>query len=177
MINIEKIDDTFFTKTIEFLKSVPSIESVDDKILKNACIAVEEEKIVGCISYEEFGAKGLIRYFVFKKVLDMSYLDSLINKLKENAIKNDIIEFVCVAESDQIKDLFRNLEFKEIVNDECITTMKSQENKEDKKFCSCYANELKEAMVKFHTENEKFDADLVNAKIRKKCGKLPKYLE
>lgn len=73
--------------------------------------------------------------------------------------------------------LERASEFKEIVNDECITTMKSQENKEDKKFCSCYANELKEAMVKFHTENEKFNADLVNAKIRKKCGKLPKYLE
>ena len=116
MINIEKIDDTFFNKTIDFLRSVPSIESVDDKILKNACVAVEEDKIVGCISYEEFGNKGLIRYFVFKKILDMSYLDSLINKLKENAINNNIDEFVCVAESDQIKELFKNLEFNEITN-------------------------------------------------------------
>ena len=116
MINIEKIDDTFFTKTIDFLRSVPSIESVDDKILKNACIALEEDKIVGCISYEEFGNKGLIRYFVFKKVLDMSYLNRLIDKLKENAINNKIDEFVCVAESDQIKELFRNLEFNEITN-------------------------------------------------------------
>ena len=116
MINIEKIDDTFFTKTIDFLRSVPSIESVDDKILKNACIALEEDKIVGCISYEEFGNKGLIRYFVFKKVLDMSYLNRLIDKLKENAVNNKIDEFVCVAESDQIKELFRNLEFNEITN-------------------------------------------------------------
>ena len=116
MINIEKIDDTFFTKTIDFLRSVPSIESVDDKILKNACIALEEDKIVGCISYEEFGNKGLIRYFVFKKVLDMSYLNRLIDKLKEKAVNNKIDEFVCVAESDQIKELFRNLEFNEITN-------------------------------------------------------------
>ena len=116
MINIEKIDDTFFNKTIDFLRSVPSIEVVDDKILRNACIAVEDDKIVGCISYEEFGSKGLIRYFVFKKVLDMSYLDSLINKLKENAKNNNINEFVCVAESEQIKELFKNLEFNEINN-------------------------------------------------------------
>ena len=114
MINIEKIDDNYFNKTVEFLRSVPSIESVDDKILKNACIAIEDERIVGCISYEEFSDKGLIRYFVFKKVLDMSYLDRLLNKLKENAKSNKIKEFVCVAESEQIKELFTNLCFNEI---------------------------------------------------------------
>ena len=69
MINIERIDENYFNKTIDFLKSVPSIESVDDKILKNACVAIEDDKIVGCISYEEFGDKGLIRYFVFKKII------------------------------------------------------------------------------------------------------------
>ena len=116
MINIEKIDDTYFNKTIEFLKSVPSIESVDDKILKNACVAIEDDRIVGCISYEEFGDKGLIRYFVFKKVLDMSYLNGLLNKLKDYAITKQINEFVCVAESEQIKELFINLDFSEINN-------------------------------------------------------------
>ena len=119
MINIEKIDANYFNKTVDFLKSVPSIESVDDKILKNACIALEEDRIVGCISYEEFSDKGLIRYFVFKKILDMSYLDDLLHKLKENAINNNIKEFVCVAESEQIKELFKNLEFNEI-NDKQI---------------------------------------------------------
>ncbi len=119
MINIEKIDANYFNKTVDFLKSVPSIESVDDKILKNACIALEEDRIVGCISYEEFSDKGLIRYFVFKKILDMSYLDDLLDKLKENAINNNIKEFVCVAESEQIKELFKNLEFNEI-NDKQI---------------------------------------------------------
>lgn len=119
MINIEKIDANYFNKTVDFLKSVPSIESVDDKILKNACIALEEDRIVGCISYEEFSDKGLIRYFVFKKILDMSYLDDLLDKLKENAISNNIKEFVCVAESEQIKELFKNLDFNEI-NDKQI---------------------------------------------------------
>ena len=119
MINIEKIDANYFNKTVDFLKSVPSIESVDDKILKNASIALEEDRIVEYISYEEFSDKGLIRYFVFKKILDMSYLDDLLDKLKENAINNNIKEFVCVAESEQIKELFKNLEFNEI-NDKQI---------------------------------------------------------
>ena len=116
MINIVKIDENYFDKTIEFLKSVPSIESVDDKILKNACVATEDDKIVGCISYEEFGDKGLIRYFVFKKALDIVFLDFLIEKLKYCAKENNINEFVCVAENNQIKELFLSLDFKEIDN-------------------------------------------------------------
>lgn len=116
MINIERIDDLHFNKAVEFLKTVPSIETVDDNILKNACLAIEDDKIVGCISYEEFSEKGLIRYFVFKKVLDMSYLSELINKLKTKAKENDIKEFVCIAESEQIKELFKDLEFNEIIN-------------------------------------------------------------
>ena len=116
MINIEKIDNNSFVKTLDFLKSVPSIETIDEKILSNACIALENTKIVGCISYEEFCEKGLIRYFVFKKALDMSYLDLLLEELKNNALENNIKEFICLAESDQIKDLFVGLNFKELKN-------------------------------------------------------------
>ena len=67
MISVLKINEEWFSKTIDFLKSVPSIESIEENILKNACIALNDDKIVGCISYEEFTCKGLIRYFVFKK--------------------------------------------------------------------------------------------------------------
>ena len=114
MISVLKINDVWFSKTIDFLKSVPSIESIEESILKNACIAVKEDKIVGCISYEEFTCKGLIRYFVFKKALDLDYLEKLLDELKENALKNNIKEFVCVAESDQIKELFKSLNFIDI---------------------------------------------------------------
>lgn len=114
MISVLKINEEWFSKTIEFLKSVPSIESIDEKILNNACIALDDEKIVGCISYEEFSSKGLIRYFVFKKALNLDYLDKLVDRLKENAIKNNINEFVCVAESEQIKELFKSLDFEDL---------------------------------------------------------------
>ena len=114
MISVLKINEEWFSKTIDFLKSVPSIESIEENILKNACIALNDDKIVGCISYEEFGSKGLIRYFVFKKALDLDYLEKLLEELRKNALKNNIKEFICVAESDQIKDLFKSLNFKDI---------------------------------------------------------------
>ena len=138
MINIEKLSTSSFEKTIDFLKTVPSIESIDEKILNNACIASEDDRIVGCISYEEYGMKGLIRYFVFKKALDMSYLDSLLDELKKNALKNEIKEFVCLAESDQIKDLFKGLDFNEVNVDNIFI---DEENIDDTSFkTSCFLN-------------------------------------
>ena len=114
MIIVLKINDEWFSKTIDFLKSVPSIEAIEERILNNACIALDDGKIVGCISYEEFTSKGLIRYFVFKKALNLDYLEVLVENLKENALNNNIKEFVCVAESEQIKELFKTLNFVDV---------------------------------------------------------------
>ena len=50
MIKVEKINDSIFNNAVEFLTSIPSIDKIDEKILKNACIAFDEDKIVGCIS-------------------------------------------------------------------------------------------------------------------------------
>ncbi|UKI50439.1 MAG: hypothetical protein L6U99_03145 [Clostridium sp.] len=50
---------------------MPSIKEIDDDIISNAIIALDNNKIVGCISYEEYGLKGLIRYFIFKKILQI----------------------------------------------------------------------------------------------------------
>ena len=112
MISIEKINNNIFEKTLDFLVSVPSIENVDVSILNNACVAMDNGSLVGCISYEEFGSVGLIRYFVFKKALDLNDLTLLIDKLKEEAINNSMKEFVCIAENNQIKELFTSLDFK-----------------------------------------------------------------
>ena len=111
MITIEKIDSSNFQGVIDFLKSVPSIEKIDEDILDNACIACNDEKIVGCISFEKYSDKGLIRYFVFKKVLAIEYLEDLMSCLEETAVNNGINKLVCVAECSQIEELFKNLNF------------------------------------------------------------------
>lgn len=111
MIKVEKINQTIFSKAIEFLSSVPSIDKIDETILNNACLAFDEGKIVGCISFEEFSNKGLIRYFVFKKVLSLEYLELLLSKLEETAKEKGINCLVCIAECSQIEELFKSLDF------------------------------------------------------------------
>lgn len=114
MITVERINPSAIPNVMEFLKSIPSIDNVDDQILSNACIAYEENKIVGCIAFEEFSEKGLIRYFVFKKVLSMEYLESLLSALEQNAIQKGLRTLVCIAECNQIEELFQTLGFKPI---------------------------------------------------------------
>ena len=114
MISIDRISDSTKDKVCSFLKSVPSIEMVDSAILDNAVIVLEEEKVVGCISFEVFGNKGLIRYFVFKKILDNKTLENLVNELEKKALELMINTLVCIAENDQIEELFNGLGFSDI---------------------------------------------------------------
>lgn len=111
MITVEKINPSAIPNVMEFLKSIPSIDKVDDQILSNACIAYEDQKIVGCIAFEEFSEKGLIRYFVFKKVLSMDYLEQLLAALEKSAQEKGIQMLVCIAECSQIEELFQSLGF------------------------------------------------------------------
>lgn len=114
MIYIEKINDFYKDKALMFLKSVPSIENVDSGILDNAVIALEDDKVVGCISFEEFDDKALVRYFVFKKVLATNYLEMLLSKLEEKAKSKKMDMLVCIAENLQIEELFKTLGFEQI---------------------------------------------------------------
>ncbi len=114
MITIEKINSSIVDDVKFFLSNVPSIDKIDEEILKNACIAYDDDKIVGCISFEKFSLKGLIRYFVFKKALTLSDLEELINVLELNAKNLGINMLICIAECNQIEELFKALNFNEI---------------------------------------------------------------
>ena len=115
MITIEKINALSKEKVVDFLKSVPSIDKLDDNILKNAVIALDGEKVVGCIAFEIFGVKGLVRYFVFKKMLETIYLEKLLNRLEQQAIVEKINTLVCIAECDEIEELFKSLGFEVVL--------------------------------------------------------------
>lgn len=114
MIKIEKINSSSIKQAEDFLKSVPSIDKIDDNILDNAVLAFDEDKIVGCISFEEFHDKGLVRYFVFKKILSLEYLQALLNCLEVTARERGLSSLVCIAECTQIEELFKSLDFEEI---------------------------------------------------------------
>lgn len=110
----ENVKDSNFKRVHDFLSGVSSIESVDDNILKNAVIALDNDKIVGCISFEEYDRIGLIRYFIFKKILSNDFLDELLEKLMINANSLKLKKIVCVADGEQIEELFLSLGFQYI---------------------------------------------------------------
>jgi hypothetical protein len=110
----ENVKDSNFKLVYDFLSGVSSIENIDDNVLKNAVIALENDRIVGCISFEEYDKFGLIRYFVFKKILSNDFLDELISKLMINANLMNLKKLVCVADTEQINELFISLGFEQI---------------------------------------------------------------
>ena len=74
-MRIEEINNTNSKIAYDFLSGVPSIEKIDEHILSNAVLAFDNNKIIGCISFEEYDSIGLIRYFVFS-LFSLSVLDA-----------------------------------------------------------------------------------------------------
>lgn len=125
MLQILNVDENTYKDAYNFLASVPSINDVDDSILRNGAIVVDDDRVIGSMAFEIYDNKGLIRYFVFKKSLPNSILIELLDKLEENARALNLDSLVCVADNIQIEELFKSLSFniinsKIFINEEMI---------------------------------------------------------
>ncbi len=113
---IIKVTDEDLELVRKFLLNVPSISDLDDDILKNGLYVLDGNDISGFISYESFDAKGVIRYFVFKKMLEDDILEELFLSLKEEASNNGIKSLYCVVNNELIQNLFESLDFHVLEN-------------------------------------------------------------
>ncbi len=111
MAKIIKIDEGNLFEVKDFLLNVPAIETIDEEILLNGVIAKEETKIIGCLSYEIFDKNCLIRYFVFKKVLNNEEIEELFKELELSAFKKNLNQIFCIAKNEMVENLFINLGF------------------------------------------------------------------
>lgn len=111
MINLLQVNDNNINDVKTFLSHVPSIEVIDESILKNAIIALDNDKIIGSIAYEAYNKMGLIRYFVFKKILPKEIICDLFSKLESVANTNGITKIISIVSDKQIEDLFLSLGF------------------------------------------------------------------
>ncbi len=117
MFKIEKIDVNSMEKAKKFLLSVPSIKEVDENILKKATLVYDDDSIVGAISYEIYNSVGLIRYFVFKKILNDTFINELFYNMENNAREDNLDKMFCVVNDKTIENLFSSLGF-EIIEKE-----------------------------------------------------------
>ena len=110
-MDIRHINEYDYNLVKDFLLSVKTIKDIDEDVLKNAIIVVDNNDILGAVSYEKFGISGLIRYFVFKRNLTNDTVVSLFKMLEEAAYDDYIKDIYCVVNNGPIEELFNELGF------------------------------------------------------------------
>lgn len=102
----------------KFLLQIDKINEIDKDILNLGYALKDEEKeeIVGYITYEKYSEYGLIRYFIFQKILPIHYIFEMFEKLITKAKLNKIEGFIAIAKSKEVVELFQKLEFYDISN-------------------------------------------------------------
>jgi len=125
MLAIENYSNDNKDKIISFLSSVPSISSLDEKILVNSSVITENLKVIGSMSFEEFDKNGLIRYFVFKRSIPNELLVNMLNNVIDTAKNKNINRLVCIVDNEQIRSLFLELGFNDIEENVYINEEKS----------------------------------------------------
>lgn len=109
---IRKVMSSDLEMVRSFLLNVPSISDLDDNILKNGIMVTLNNDLLGFISYEAFEGRGVIRYFVFQKMLDELVLSTLFKELEKEAGSKEIKSLYCVVDNKLIQTLFESLDFK-----------------------------------------------------------------
>ena len=117
MVSINKVDINNLELVQTFLESIPSIKSVEKDIVKNAICASENEKILGVVSYEKFNYYGLVRYFVFKRTLEIKIIEELFKTLTSKAREDNLIKLISVVNNKDVFSLFEGLGFSLIDED------------------------------------------------------------
>ncbi len=117
MYEIRHVDENNFELIKDFLKEVPDIDQVDEAVLKNASILFSDNIVSGIISYEAFFNYALIRYFVFKRNVNEEVVRELFNAVLESVNKDNIEYIFSLVNQDDIYQLFRTLDFQEVLKE------------------------------------------------------------
>lgn len=110
-MHIEKINDNNIDKIKSFINRVPTINQIDEDILKNAIILMDMNEIKGIISYEKYIDRGLIRYFIFQKDVPFEELKQMVEYMSECAKNNNIKSLLSVVEQKELIIFFNDLGF------------------------------------------------------------------
>lgn len=107
-VNEENIKDV-----INFLNELAVINDVNYEVVMNGEF-VFEDKIIGLLSFEQFNKIGLIRYFIFKKVVPSALIFTLFNKIVEKAKRKTIDSLITMVVKNEAIEIFKELGFNNI---------------------------------------------------------------
>lgn len=110
-MKVIKYNENLKEKLIELLSSINNLV-VEDEVIKNCSILLNDnEDIVGLISYEQFCSVGLIRYFIYKKSIEIEYLVQLYQDLEQTLRYNNVKKILGIVNSSDIKNVFSKIGF------------------------------------------------------------------
>lgn len=96
---------------MNFLNELAIINDVNEDVVLNGEFVYEEDKIIGFLSFEEFNKIGLIRYFIFKKVVEPEVVKELFHKLNIKAKEKGIDNLITLVVKEEAVKVFQELGF------------------------------------------------------------------
>jgi N-acetylglutamate synthase-like GNAT family acetyltransferase len=137
-MKVININDSNFEKVEGFLQSVEGMK-IDRDVIYNASMLVEGEEIIGVISFECFGKNALIRYFIFKKIIDEENLSNLFKNLVHKAKDKNINRIFSFVYNENTSPIFEFLGFNQIDKRQIyIEEKKFIDTKNKDAFVYCY---------------------------------------
>jgi len=124
-IVVKIYDSTDYEKVMEFLQSVHALGEIEEDLFKNAVIILDEEEIVGMITFEMFRNKALIRYFIFDKDVPEQYLVEMYENFFESLKKKQVNRVFVIINNENIRQMFINLGFDEFPKESFFLTEES----------------------------------------------------
>lgn len=109
-MQILSVDKDNLDKVYSFLKSLNIIKDLNEEVVLNGEYVFLDE-IIGFLSFEKFNKIGLIRYFVFKKVVDQELIKDLFNKICIKAKAKNIDTLITLVVKEEAINVFKDLGF------------------------------------------------------------------
>lgn len=109
-MEIINVDNTNLDEITNFLESLEIIKDINKEVVLNGEYVYDGE-IIGFLSFEEFNNLGLIRYFVFKKIVDPKIIKDLFNRICDKAVNKKIDSLITLVVKEEAISVFRELGF------------------------------------------------------------------
>lgn len=113
-MDIVRVNEENKCEVIEFIENYLKVKDIDVDVIKNASFVLEENEVIGLLSFEQFCKIGLVRYFVFKKIVDSNIVYELLESVIESAKEKGITSLTTIVNNEGVKRIFKELGFDEI---------------------------------------------------------------
>jgi len=113
---------------LSFMSEVISPDEIDLKVVQNACVVFEGEKVVGMVSYEDAEDVGVIRYFIYNHYSLPDLLVNMFFSLYAEAKTSGVKRLVALVANPYAFQLFELLGFNEVTHKEDLTQVVEQDN-------------------------------------------------